>query len=837
MKRIFTLLLVLIAAFSFKTSAQIITCTADFTYTFSAVNTVNFFPLQVGDSLSTSHKWNFGDGSPFSVIPAPTHTYNTSGSFTVTHVIKKVNPNGVQLCADTVHKVIFIQSACNLTASFIKDPVVTGLNRHYIQTTVPIDATDSVKWTFGDGTTLAGLQGNLSIQNPNHTFANAGVYNVCLRVKKNSNAGGTSPCVSEYCISDTVQNPTACNLQANFNWHPDSLNSLKIWFTNATIGLSSNDSIRWTFGDGTSSSDVNPYHIYQQPGNYTVCLRVQKRNANGGLTNCISEKCHVVTVQAVCNLVAYFTHQYDSLNNKKVYFQNQSQPSANTDSLFWNFGDGTFLSGVQGNPAVANPNHTYANGGFYVVCLKVKKQNAAGTPGCIKEYCKTIIIQQLCQLEVNFTWNADSANTRKIYFHNTSAPITATDSVFWDFGDGNTLAGIQGNAAVANPVHIYSVTGNYNVCLKVKRNNSPPGTASCIKDKCKVVSVLLPCNFTPSFTWKVDSVNRKKIIFTNTTIAPSLVATAVWNFGDGTTATSWNAVHEYAQPGKYYVCLTVKISNTCYRTKCDSVTVPHAMPPCKDLSKFTYIKSATNSQTYTFKPDFISNDVHYTWTFGDGTGSQQAISTHTFAPGTYTVCLTAWKGPNCASTTCKTITVTPQFNCNAVQVSYSYQKDPFVPNKVYFYAISNYPILDQIWTIKKVSPDSNFAVILHQNNPVYVFPDTGIYKVCLRAVTLGGCIKEYCNYIHITHMSSQCMLQAYPNPATTNVNVNVQLTAPQMIDVYIYNSQNVQVREKHQPGNIGNNVVTIPVGDLPAGQYTMKIITGNRVCYSKFQKI
>ena len=131
-------------------------------------------------------------------------------------------------------------------------------------------------------------------------------------------------------------------------------------------------------------------------------------------------------------------------------------------------------------------------------------------------------------------------------------------------------------------------------------------------------------------------------------------------------------------------------------------------------------------------------------------------------------------------------------------------------------------------------------VILHQNNPVYVFPDTGYYQVCLRAITLGGCIKEYCNTIHIERVgggTTQCTLQAYPNPATTQVSVNVTLGAPQMIHVYIYNTLNILVKEKHQQGVTGNNVVTVPVGDLTPGQYTMKVIHGNDICYAHFQKI
>ena len=231
--------------------------------------------------------------------------------------------------------------------------------------------------------------------------------------------------------------------------------------------------------------------------------------------------------------------------------------------------------------------------------------------------------------------------------------------------------------------------------------------------------------------------------------------------------------------------------------------------------------------------------MQYTWTFGDGTGSHDPIATHRYAqPGIYIACLTVWRGPNCASTTCKEIRVLPQVNCDSIHVSYTYQRDPLVPNKIYFYANGNFPILDQTWTITKLAPATTPPVILHQNNPVYVFNDTGYYRVCLKAITLGGCVKEYCSVIRIEQvLNSACLLQAYPNPATAVVNVNVLLSLPGAIDAYVYNSMNVLVKEKHLAGVAGNNIVSININDLAAGLYTMKIKYGGKICYARFTKL
>jgi PKD repeat protein len=635
MKKLLTLLLFVLTAFSFSSKAQPGTvCNAGFNFQFINGNTVNFTPVFIGDSLNTFHQWSFGDGSAAST-PLVYHSYAANGIYNVKHVIRKINPNGVEVCRDSVTKQIVIQQACNLVANFYSFPDSTGLLKiQFINTSVPLDPTDSVQWSFGDGTSSFAI-------NPSHTYANYGTYTVCLRVKKNNSPPGTAPCVKEICKTIVIAQP--CSLTANFNWSSAASNPLTIAFQNLSTSLSSTDSVRWTFGDGTTSLTVSPTHTYQQPGTYTVCLRVQKNNS-------------------------------------------------------------------------------------------------AGSAPCVKEICKTVIVQSPCNIQVNFSMRRDSINTRKVYFTNLTG-VTTTN------------------------------------------------------------------------------------------------ATVKWNFGDGSYSTSWNAVHEYAQPGMYKVCLIVQTDSNCVREKCDTVVINQTSPACKDLSKYKFEKYNNDNQKYKFSPDYVGNDIVYTWTFGDGTGSHDAIATHRYAQaGTYVACLTAWRGPNCASTTCKEIRVLPQINCDSIHVSYAYQRDPLLSNRIYFHANTNFPLLDQTWTISKLSSTTP-PVILHQNNPVYVFGDTGYYRVCLKAVTLGGCVKEYCNIIRIENIAPLCILQVFPNPATNLINVAVQLTQPETIHAYVYNALNVLVKEKNQQGVTGNNFVAININDLVPGLYSIKVIYGGKTCYARFSKL
>jgi hypothetical protein len=257
------------------------------------------------------------------------------------------------------------------------------------------------------------------------------------------------------------------------------------------------------------------------------------------------------------------------------------------------------------------------------------------------------------------------------------------------------------------------------------------------------------------------------------------------------------------------------------------------------LSKYHHQVFPNDNQKYKFTPDYINTTFQYTWTFGDGTGSHDPIAEHRYAqPGIYVACLTVWRSNTCASTTCHEINVLPQINCDTAHAGYTFVRNNNIPNKIQFFANATLPIIDQVWTITRVGGGvTTPPVTLHENNPIYLFQDTGYFRVCLRATLQGGCVKEYCNYIRIEQVSNICELQAFPNPATGVVNVNLFLTQPEMINASVYNNLNVVVLQQNQQGNTGNNLITLNIGNLVAGQYTIRLVYGNRVCYARFQKM
>jgi PKD repeat protein len=125
------------------------------------------------------------------------------------------------------------------------------------------------RWDFGDGTTS-------TARNARHTYAEPGVYTVTLTVIADD--GSASPPSDALTRVDyiTVLDPSPI---ADFTAAPQSAlaGETPVTFTDLSVPGEDNAAIvswLWDFGDGTTSGDRNPVHVYQQGGSYDVTLTV-----------------------------------------------------------------------------------------------------------------------------------------------------------------------------------------------------------------------------------------------------------------------------------------------------------------------------------------------------------------------------------------------------------------------------------------------------------------------------------------------------------------------------------------------------------------------------------
>jgi len=153
---------------------------------------------------------------------------------------------------------------------------------------------------------------------------------------------------------------------AAFSASPTSgIMPLKVSFTDKSTGAPT--SWKWSFGDGTYSTQKNPAHTYSKAGNYTVSLKVT--NAAG--TNTKTIKNYITVKTAPQKPIAAFSAAPTSGKSPlKVQFTDKSTGSPTLWK--WSFGDGTYST--QKNPA-----HTYSKAGKYTVSLTVKNTRGSNT--------------------------------------------------------------------------------------------------------------------------------------------------------------------------------------------------------------------------------------------------------------------------------------------------------------------------------------------------------------------------------------------------------------------------------------------------------------------------
>jgi PKD repeat protein len=233
-------------------------------------------------------------------------------------------------------------------ADFAGSPL-SGVAPHTVQFTDQSTGATSWSWEFGDGATS-------TLRNPAHAYQNAGTYTVRLTV---TNTGGQNTRSRAGCI---VVSAPASPPTAEFTATPLSGSApLPVQFSDQSTGATS---WNWDFGDGVSSSERNPIHIYASGGVFTVLLTVS--NSSGQNTRIRQDYISVAALPAAP--VAEFTAgPLAGVTPLTVHFADQS--TGGPTAWSWDFGDGSFSS-------QRSPSHTYTTPGRYTVRLTVS--NLAG---------------------------------------------------------------------------------------------------------------------------------------------------------------------------------------------------------------------------------------------------------------------------------------------------------------------------------------------------------------------------------------------------------------------------------------------------------------------------
>ena len=195
---------------------------------------------------AVSYSWDFGDGNT-STQANPDHTYAVGGLYTVT--LTTISSDG--LSAEATEQV---------------SPIFVDFNTTSVDTQVTFENLTSgardLVWDFGDGDTVEWNfeQGEDHVDfNPIHTYTTDDTFEATLTA---TNFLGVSVSVTK-----NIEGLVLAAIP-DFTFTTSSLTAS---FTDASLLAVTHS---WDFGDGNTSTEVNPSHTYDVLGTYDVTLTI-----------------------------------------------------------------------------------------------------------------------------------------------------------------------------------------------------------------------------------------------------------------------------------------------------------------------------------------------------------------------------------------------------------------------------------------------------------------------------------------------------------------------------------------------------------------------------------
>jgi PKD repeat protein len=407
--------------------------------------------------------WDFDDGSPLDSVNAnPVHEFANKSATAIGYYNVKLKVRSPAGCFDTYTSMINVypNSDATFTASeliicsgnIINFTALSGASKYY--------------WEFGDGS--AGYSSN----SVGHLFTNMTTDPVVYTVKLTTTSFYNCPDVKTLDI--TVMPVPVAQFSAAPPTQVFDAAGNNVTFTNETNP--GTWTFNWNFGDGKSSAEESPVHLYRTSGELTVTLTVNNSTCSDSIK-------HKITINPPPP-VANFDSIPPGCQPLSVTFHNTSVNADLPGTVFhWEFGDG----GVSG---MRNPIYTYFESGMFRIKLTVTG------PGGSSIKSQLIEIYTSPKAFFDIAPKKVYVNDEKVRCFNLSQDA---DSYMWNFGDGDTTT-------VKDPLHMYRFEGIYDITLWAYSTNGcsdkyvmSPGVTVIPPGK-----IIFPTVFTPNKTGPID---------------------------------------------------------------------------------------------------------------------------------------------------------------------------------------------------------------------------------------------------------------------------------------------------------------------------------------------
>lgn len=331
-----------------------------------------------------------------------------------------------------------------------------------------------------------------------------------------------------------------------------------------------------------------------------------------------------------------------------------SDSDGSVASYAWDFGDNATGTG-------RTSSHTYTQAGTYTVSLTVTDDK--GATGVTTS--QVVVTAPHVNVAPTASFTSSAADLKLTVDGSASSDSDGTVASYkWNFGD-------QGTATGKTATHTYTAAGSYTVTLTVTDNDGGTGVST------STVTVVAPhVNVPPTASFTAATSNlRVDVDGTASADSDGTVASYLWDFGDGSSATTPTASHTYVAAGTYSVKLTVTDNDGGSGVQTRSVTVapPANIPP---TSSFTSTANAlVVSVDGSTSADSDGAVASYAWNFGDTGTATGKTANHTYAAaGAYTVTLTVTDNQGATAVSSQTLTVSKAPNV-APTASFSLTKN------------------------------------------------------------------------------------------------------------------------------------------------------------------
>ncbi len=401
----------------------------------------------------------------------------------------------------------------------------------------------------------------------------------------------TNPCGTEV-ISEEVTFSIIADPTASYTFDQ---NELMFDFMSVVTNA---ESVLWDFGDGNTSTELNPSHTFSVHDSYFVQLTASN--------DCGEDIFHILisTIEGVAPIAQFSSSNASGCAPLSVDYNSLSD---NATQWSWVFDGGIPMTSSEENPTVS-----YTQEGFHSVSLTVT--NDVGSD----EITETNFVFIAAVPDADFGFSISEST---VDFQDNSSN---GNSYFWDFGDGNT-------SASTSPQHTYSSNGTFTVTLTVTNDCGEDSFTEMIS-----INAIIPiANFTSSQTTGCAPLVME---FEDA----SMPEGTEWNWefpgGVPSTSTERNPVITYPNPGIFDFSLMVANENGS-SSLMETEYIYVAEQPFAGFDFFI------DDQTVTFV-NTSTNASSFEWDFGDGSAVSNEVSVeHTFEEnGLYLVTLVASNG-------------------------------------------------------------------------------------------------------------------------------------------------------------------------------------------------